>query len=95
MIAYLLLRISAQLNCIKIPALRFAELVGQCLFMRRPIAEIDKPPPVNPNKRQSTISPDQLRSAMGLMLFLTVLVEIGAALGIYFAIGHTVLLVGN
>jgi IS4 transposase len=60
MIAYLLLRIAARVNCIKIPALRFAELVCQRLFMRRPIAEIDKPPPVNQSKRQPTSSPDQL-----------------------------------
>jgi putative transposase len=60
MIAYLLLRIAARLNCIKMPALRFAELICQRLFMRNPIAEIDKPPPVNPNKRQSKFSPDQL-----------------------------------
>jgi IS4 transposase len=60
MIAYLLLRIAARVNCIKIPALRFAELVYQRLFMRRPIAEIDKPPPVNPSTRQARVSPDQL-----------------------------------
>jgi putative transposase len=60
MIAYLLLRIAARSNCITMPALRFAELVCQRLFMRRPIAEIDKPPPVNPSKRQPKVSPDQL-----------------------------------
>jgi putative transposase len=60
MIAYLLLRIAARLNCIKMPALRLAELVCQRLFMRTPIAEIDKPPPVNPSKRQPKVSPDQL-----------------------------------
>jgi putative transposase len=60
MIAYLLLRIAARTNCITMPALRFAELVCQRLFMRRPIAEIGKPPPVNPSKPQSKVSPDQL-----------------------------------
>jgi putative transposase len=60
MIAYLLLRIAARLNCVKLPALRLAELVCQCLFIRKPIARIDKPPPVNPSKSQPKFSPDQL-----------------------------------
>jgi putative transposase len=60
LIAYLLLRIAARLHRIVIPALRFAELVGQRLFLRRPLAEIDKPPPVNPSHRQPRHSPDQL-----------------------------------
>lgn len=60
MIAYLLLRIAARINCVKMPALRLAELVGQRLFMRRPIAEIHKPPPVNPSERTPKFSPDQL-----------------------------------
>jgi IS4 transposase len=60
MIAYLLLRIAARVNCVKIPVLRFAELVCQRIFMRRPISAIDKPPPVNPSKSQQRVSPDQL-----------------------------------
>jgi putative transposase len=60
MIAYLLLRITARMNCIKMAPLRFAELVCEFLFTRRPIARIDKPPPVNPSRRQPRISPDQL-----------------------------------
>ena len=60
MIAYLLLRIAARIHCLKMPALRLAELVCQRLFMRRPIAEIDKPPPCNPSTRQSNHSLDQL-----------------------------------
>ena len=60
MIAYLLLRIAARVNCIKMPALRLAELICQRLFMRRPIAEIDKPPPVNPSTRKPKFSPDQM-----------------------------------
>jgi putative transposase len=60
MIAYLLLRIAARANCIKIPILRFAELISQFLFSRRQIAEIDKPPPVNPSRRKSANSPDQM-----------------------------------
>jgi IS4 transposase len=60
MIAYLLLRIAARVNCLKMPALRLAELVRQFLLTRRPIAQIDKPPTVNPSKRKPKFSPDQL-----------------------------------
>src|SRR6202045_4725855 len=60
MIAYLLLRLAARVNCVKMPALRLAELVSQRLFMRRPIAVKDKPPPVTPSKPQPRFSPDQL-----------------------------------
>ena len=60
MIAYLLLRIAARVNCVRIPVLRFAELVCQRIFMRRPISEIDKPPPVNPSQAQARCSPDQM-----------------------------------
>jgi putative transposase len=60
MIAYLLLRIAARLNGVKILPLRFAELICQRLFMRRPVAEIHKPPPVNPSRPKPKCSPDQL-----------------------------------
>jgi len=60
MIAYLLLRIAARLNRIKMSALRFAELVGNCLFTRKPLAQIDKPPEVNPSKPTPKASPNQL-----------------------------------
>jgi len=60
MIAYLLLRIAARINGVKMPALRFAQLVSQFLFVRKPIAHIDKPPPVNPSKPKPKCSPDQL-----------------------------------
>jgi putative transposase len=59
MIAYLLLRIAAKVNCIKMLPLRFAELVGQFLFTRRAIATIDKPPPVNACKPRLRSVPDQ------------------------------------
>jgi hypothetical protein len=48
MIAYLLLRLAARSHCIKMLALRFAELVRQFLFTRRAIATITKPPPTTP-----------------------------------------------
>jgi putative transposase len=60
MIAYLLLRLARRLNSLRMLDLRFAELVCQRLFMRSPIAEIDKPPPVNPSKPKSRFSLDQL-----------------------------------
>ena len=60
MIAYLLLRLARRLNSLRMLDLRLAELVCQRLFMRSPIAEIDKPPPVNPSKPKPKFSPDQL-----------------------------------
>lgn len=60
MIAYLLLRIAARLHRLTMPALRLAELVRQRLFLRRPLAEIDKPPPVNQSQPQRHRSSDQL-----------------------------------
>jgi putative transposase len=60
MIAYVLLRIAAHLHRLTMPPLRLAELVCQRLFLRRPVAEIDKPPPCNPSKPQLKHSPNQL-----------------------------------
>jgi putative transposase len=60
MIAYLLLRIAARVNCIAMLPLRLAELVSQFLFTRRSIATITKPPPVNPSRRMQRVSPDQM-----------------------------------
>lgn len=60
MIAYLLLRLAARVHGLDIPALRFAELVRQFLFARKPIAKIDKPPPLNSARRKPTASPNQM-----------------------------------
>ncbi len=60
MIAYLLLRLARRLNSLKMLDLRLAELVCQRLFMRKSIAEIHTPPPVNPSKPRPNFSPDQL-----------------------------------
>jgi IS4 transposase len=65
MIAYLLLRIAARVNCIKMLPLRLAELVGQLLFTRRAIATIDKPPPINPSCRKPRTSPNQMEFCYG------------------------------
>ena len=58
MIAFLLLRLAARASQCTLPAIRFAELIGASLFMRRPIDTIDKPP-----ERQTKTAhenPDQL-----------------------------------
>ncbi len=65
MIAYLLLRLARRLNSLKMLDLRFAELVCQRLFMRSPIAKIDRPPPVNPSKPKPRFSSDQLGFCYG------------------------------
>jgi putative transposase len=59
MIAYLLLRIAARVNCITMLPLRLVELVSQFLFTRRSLATITKPPPINASRRQQRV-PDQL-----------------------------------
>jgi IS4 transposase len=48
MIAYLLLRIAAQHSRLRLPALRFADLVRTRIFERRRLDQIDKPPPAAP-----------------------------------------------
>jgi putative transposase len=60
MIAYVLLRIAAQAHRVALPILRFTELVGRCLFDRRDIAQIQRPPPVNPSQRMPKHSPNQM-----------------------------------
>jgi len=60
MIAYALLRIAARARCITIPILRFTDLVIQCLFQRKRITTIDKPPPVNPSRPKSRVNPNQM-----------------------------------
>lgn len=52
MIAYVLLRIAANAHRISLPILRFTELVSRCLFERRDIAKIDRPPPINSSHRK-------------------------------------------
>ena len=60
MIAYLLLRIAARESRMNIPDIRFAELVAANLFIRKPLARIDKPPEVNPSHPRPTIGPGQM-----------------------------------
>lgn len=65
MIAYLLLRIAARANCIKMLPLRLAELVSQFLFTRRSLVAIEKPPPINPSRRKCKTSHDQIEFCYG------------------------------
>ena len=58
-IAYALLRIAARAHRLAMSILRFTDLVTQCLFERRYIATIERPPPVNPSHRKPLCSPDQ------------------------------------
>jgi len=60
MIAYVLLRWAARTAKTKFEILRFAELVSQCLFTRRRLGAIEKPPPTNPSKKRDRSSPDQM-----------------------------------
>lgn len=62
MIAYLLLRIAARQSRLAIPAIRFVDLVAGCLFTRKPVAKIDRPPDVHPSK-PTPHAPDQLELA--------------------------------
>ena len=65
MIAYALLRIVARTFRVTMSIQRFTELVTLCLFERRYIANIDKPPPVNPSQRRDRTSPNQMSLAYG------------------------------
>jgi putative transposase len=60
MIAFALLRIAASVHKVRLPILRFTELVAQCLFERRQIGDIEKPPPANPSAKRDKSSPDQM-----------------------------------
>jgi putative transposase len=60
MIAFALLRIAASVHKVRLPILRFTDLIAQCLFDRRQIAAIEKPPPVNPSAKRDKSSPNQM-----------------------------------
>ena len=60
MIAYVLLRIAARQSQLKMPALRFAELVAGRLFSRTAIERIDKPAVCNPPTARPRHSPNQM-----------------------------------
>lgn len=60
MIAYLLLRIAARESRLIMPAIRFAGLVAASLFVRKPIANIDRPPKLNQSPGRDRGCPDQI-----------------------------------
>jgi putative transposase len=60
MIAFLLLRIAARLHRITLTPIRFAQLVGHALFVRKPIDRIDRPPDVHPSRPRPNPNPNQL-----------------------------------
>ena len=53
MIAFVLIQLARQIAPKHLSSQRFLELVSAMLGTRRNIATIEKPPPINPNKRQS------------------------------------------
>lgn len=63
MIAYLLLRIAAKMNRSSLSPLRFVELAGQCLFIRKSIAHLDKPPEVDASAPKHKCHPGQMELA--------------------------------
>jgi putative transposase len=65
MIAYALVRIAVRMHRCNIPILRFVDLVSQCIFDRRDIARIDKPPPVNGARRRNRSAPGQYELCYG------------------------------
>jgi hypothetical protein len=64
MIAYALLRLAARRHCVNISILRFTNLIALCLFERRHLGAIEKPPPVNPRHPQCQRSHNQLSFSM-------------------------------
>jgi len=60
MIAYLLLRIAARESRVVMPAIRFAGLIAASLFVRKSIADIDRPPKVHPSTARDRSSPNQI-----------------------------------
>jgi IS4 transposase len=65
MIAYILLRIAARENLVKIPIIRFADLLASRLFMRARVFHIDKPPDIHPPKQRPNASQHQMELAYG------------------------------
>jgi putative transposase len=64
MIAYALVRIAARTHRVKLPVLRFLDLLSQCLFERRDLAAINQPPPVNGGRKHHRSIPGQHELAL-------------------------------
>jgi len=63
MIAFVLLSLARQMTATTLSLSRFAELVAAFIHARRPLAAIEKPPPINPSRATSKINPNQLELA--------------------------------
>lgn len=63
MIAFLLLRIAARQSRSKLAPIRFAGLVRRCLFTRKPLARLDRPPEIHPSKPKVKMAAGQLEFA--------------------------------
>jgi putative transposase len=59
MIAFVLIRIAQQQSQSTLRPRRFIELVQSHIHARRPIAKIDKPPPINPSSAKPKCNPNQ------------------------------------
>lgn len=64
LIAFVLIRIAHAASRSPLRPKRFAELIHSFLHARRPIAKIDKPPPINPSRPQCRNDPNQLTLAL-------------------------------
>ena len=65
MIAFVLLRLAARENLVRIPILRFAGLLAMRLFMRAAVCQIDKPPEVHPSRAMPKYSINQMELCYG------------------------------
>jgi putative transposase len=63
MIAFLLLRLAAKENLVKVPIIRFVGLVTARIFMRTTLALIDRPPESHPSIARPKASPGQFEFA--------------------------------
>lgn len=63
MIAFVLLKIAQRLQRAGLPALRFADLARACLFQRKPIACIERPPDHGRAKTPANAHPNQIEFA--------------------------------
>lgn len=63
MIAFVLIGLARKASNPKLSLKRFAELVAMFIHARRNIAEIEKPPPVNPSRAKSKTHPGQIEMA--------------------------------
>ena len=61
MIAFILLRLAHHTTASKLTLHRFTELAGAFIHSRRPLAQIERPPPINPAKPAPKSGPGQIK----------------------------------